>query len=477
MECVTEENRSDCAMLWNVGSGTLATGKQYSPTIDPSEYNIYSAEWTEDKIEFYVNDILFYTKDITGIEWNGYNCFRQPHFLLINLAMGGTNAPSPDNTTPDGAQMLVDWVRVYSPYKYNFYPTDVALTKTEAQMIVGDELILFANITDGVDKNLVWESSNTECATVNGGKIRAIANGSATITATTRNNLVSSCIVSVSEPIPVNSISLNKESTEIRVGDSETLIISFTPSNASNKNITWSTSNSNATVSNGIVTGVTEGECIITATSEDGGYIATCTVNVVSVSTGLVYSFNNFDVDTCVSEGKIHADNDPSVYLEAKGTLTNSEGKLISNGTLLSSFDCADILKDVFTFDITLRRVNGNWIPKGLYFNCLSANSPWEGFNAYCKQGNSLVAEFNVGGTKYTNSDTSVSQAKIINIRVTKNGKTIKLYRDGELVHTTSVTASWSASKYLAIGGNKTSTNDMLGEFEFIGLSIYSIVK
>ena len=75
------------------------------------------------------------------------------------------------------------------------------------------------------------------------------------------------------------------------------------------------------------------------------------------------------------------------------------------------------------------------------------------------------------------NSNTSVSQAKIINIRVTKNGKTIKLYRDGELIHTTSVTASWSASKYLAIGGNKTSTNDMLGEFEFIGLSIYSIVK
>ena len=83
--------------------------------------------------------------------------------------------------------------------------------------------------------------------------------------------------------IPVESISIESNKT-IKIGESFALNAVFTPSNATNKNITWSTNNSNCTVIyNGIscsVTGKTSGTTIITATTEDGNHTATCIVTI-----------------------------------------------------------------------------------------------------------------------------------------------------------------------------------------------------
>ena len=89
------------------------------------------------------------------------------------------------------------------------------------------------------------------------------------------------------EIVPVDSITLNKTSTSISVGNSEKLTAKVTPNNATDKSVTWTSSdNSVATVNNGTVTAVKAGTATITATAADGsGKFATCTVTVTADTT------------------------------------------------------------------------------------------------------------------------------------------------------------------------------------------------
>lgn len=83
--------------------------------------------------------------------------------------------------------------------------------------------------------------------------------------------------------VPVTGVALNKTTTSIAVGATETLTAAVTPDNATNKNVTWSTSDDTiATVVNGVVTGVAAGKATITATTADGSKTATCEVTVTA---------------------------------------------------------------------------------------------------------------------------------------------------------------------------------------------------
>lgn len=85
--------------------------------------------------------------------------------------------------------------------------------------------------------------------------------------------------------IPVSSVSLNKSSTTIKIGATETLTATVLPADAANKNVSWSSDKENiATVTNGVVTGKAEGTAIITVTTEDGGKTAKCTVTVTAAT-------------------------------------------------------------------------------------------------------------------------------------------------------------------------------------------------
>lgn len=84
--------------------------------------------------------------------------------------------------------------------------------------------------------------------------------------------------------VRVSGMSLNKSDMTLAEGSSEPLTSIFTPSNAYNQNVVWSSSNDDiATVdANGVVTAIKQGMATITVKSQDGGYTANCSVNVVS---------------------------------------------------------------------------------------------------------------------------------------------------------------------------------------------------
>lgn len=91
-----------------------------------------------------------------------------------------------------------------------------------------------------------------------------------------------------SDPVSVTGVALNKNSTSVEVGGSEVLSATISPSNATNRAVSWTSSNTNvATVSSsGRVEGVAEGNATITVTTSDGNKTATCSVTVTAASGG-----------------------------------------------------------------------------------------------------------------------------------------------------------------------------------------------
>ena len=167
--------------------------------------------------------------------------------------------------------------------------SSVTLDKETLSLKIGETYSLIATVLpeSAANKKVSWSSSNKSVATVDEtGKVTATGVGSAKITVTTEDGgKTASCSVSVSS-IPVTGVSLNKASLSLTIGGTEQLIATVAPTNATNKNVTWSSSNSNvATVdSNGNVSAIKVGTAIITATTEEGGKKATCSVTVNPVS-------------------------------------------------------------------------------------------------------------------------------------------------------------------------------------------------
>ena len=104
---------------------------------------------------------------------------------------------------------------------------------------------------------------------------------SVTINTTKSCVIISEVTVNYSSFVSVSGVTLSQSEAVLTVGGTQTLTATVAPANATNKNVTWSTSNSSvATVSNGVVTAKGMGTATITATTENGGYTATCAVTV-----------------------------------------------------------------------------------------------------------------------------------------------------------------------------------------------------
>ncbi len=208
-------------------------------------------------------------------------------------------------TTIDGNYTATCTVMVKIPV------TGVTLDKTTHTINVGEEFTLQANISpdNATNKNVTWSTSDAAIATVDdNGKITAKKAGTATITVTTEDgNYTATCTVTVTA-IPVTSVTLDKTTHTINVGEEFTLQATVNPDNATNKNITWSTSDATvATVDdNGKVTAKKAGTATITVTTEDGNHTATCEITVTKKSTAIEYVDNTLKVNvypTVVGDG------------------------------------------------------------------------------------------------------------------------------------------------------------------------------
>ena len=184
-------------------------------------------------------------------------------------------------------------ITLYAFWKDKKKVENISLNHHELTMSVGKTAALSATVLpeDAYDRSFTWKSGNPGVAAVNNnGKVTAAAKGTAVIKAAANDGsgVFAECKITVRQP--VTSLTLNKTSLTVNKGATSTLSATAGPSDANNKTVKWTTSDSSvATVSSaGEVKGVKRGTATITATAADGsGKKATCSVTVKQPVTSL----------------------------------------------------------------------------------------------------------------------------------------------------------------------------------------------
>lgn len=228
---------------------------------------------------------------------------------------------------------------------------------SEASVAVGSTVQIEPTFTpsNATRKTCYWSTSSTSIAKVDCyGKVTGVAAGTATITATSIDgSYTSTCTVTVGDYVAVTGISLSKVSLDLEVGESETLIATITPDNATDKYVAYiSNDETVATVDDdGKVTAIGVGSTTITALTNDGPE-ATCTVTVTDSRTwNLVYSVANL------------ADGDSIVF--ALGSKSSSFGEFNSpyfkNVSTTFSSDYSTLTPADNTMVMTLKKNGDYW--------------------------------------------------------------------------------------------------------------------
>ena len=184
-------------------------------------------------------------------------------------------------------------ITLYAFWKDKKKVENISLNHHELTMSVGKTAALSATVLpeDAYDRSFTWKSGNPGVAAVNNnGKVTAAAKGTAVIKAAANDGsgVFAECKITVRQP--VTSLTLNKTALTLNVGKTSTLSATAGPSDANNKTVKWTTSDSSvATVSStGEVKGIKKGTATITVTAADGsGKKATCTVTVKQFVTSL----------------------------------------------------------------------------------------------------------------------------------------------------------------------------------------------
>jgi uncharacterized protein YjdB len=197
--------------------------------------------------------------------------------------------------------------------------TGIKLDAATLNLKAGENHILKPTLTpaDSTDTAIVWESSDTKIATVDDdGKVVAKAAGSTIIMARLESGATAYCKVNVT--LPVKGLILNFSDKSIYVGEKFKLKVSVTPSSATELGVTWKSSNTNIATINadGEITGLAGGTVVITCTTKDGGYSATCVVNVLEAVSSIALNYQTYYLGV-----------DKTVYLVATVTTPTATNK------------------------------------------------------------------------------------------------------------------------------------------------------
>ena len=288
----------------------------------------------------------------------GYNCFNNVIQSLVTLYVPETSLDTYKSTSP--------W-KNFGTILPIIPVTGIRLNQASATLNSKDQTIqLSATVTpdDATDKSLTWSSSNPSVATVDAnGLVTAVSSGRTTITATTADgsNKTATCAVTVNISVPVTGITLNQTTASLTSrGQTLQLTATVTPDNATNKSVTWSSSNTAvATVSStGLVTAVSNGTATITAKAADGSNkTATCavTVNISVPVTGITL---NQTTASLTSRGQ-------TLQLTATVTPENATNKSVtwsSSNTAVATVDANGLVTAVSsgTATITAKTADGS---------------------------------------------------------------------------------------------------------------------
>ncbi len=248
--------------------------------------------------------------------------------------------------------------------------TGVSVTPTNLKLALGGITTLTVTISpsNATNKGVAWTSNNKAVATVNSttGKVTAVATGTANITVTTADGgMIATSVVTIGSNIPVTGVTLNETTLALNVGTTHTLVAIVIPSNATNKSLTWGSSNTAvASVhSAGQVTAKAAGTATIKVTTVDGGKTATCSVTSIGIGdiiidvnplhkkpVNLKVGYNEY----VITQNPFHPFDDPTyvaLMRDSGATVMRFPG-----GTIANFYDWGD--DDFFTEEIADMKAN-----------------------------------------------------------------------------------------------------------------------
>ncbi len=165
----------------------------------------------------------------------------------------------------------------------------VAISQSSAELEIGKTLQLNATVapSTATSKDITWSSSKSSVASVSSsGLVTAVSEGTTKITATADGKKGECTVSVVKKAIAVSEVRLDKTELTLYEGDEETLTASVLPEDATDKTITWTSSDKSiASIESGKVKAVGKGTAKITASA--GGKSASCNIEVLRPVSGI----------------------------------------------------------------------------------------------------------------------------------------------------------------------------------------------
>jgi uncharacterized protein YjdB len=204
----------------------------------------------------------------------------------------------------------------------------VTVNPATLELVEGDVFQLSASVSPAeADQTVEWASMDASVAKVdyNNGTVTAVSAGTTRIFARSKAfpDQQGSCEITVTPDPSLKGIELSSAIMTMQVGESRTLTVNYTPSYAANKNVSWASSNPSvaAVDKDGTVTAFAEGSATVTATSEEGGFTASCEVTVSGSAGPMIFHCNNEGGN---SYGYINLTPDPRNGIEYDGYSSNN---------------------------------------------------------------------------------------------------------------------------------------------------------
>lgn len=185
---------------------------------------------------------------------------------------------------------------VYAPIAVE----SISLNTSTLSLEYGQTAQLIATVypSNAFNKGVHFISDSTDVATVDdNGNVTTVGNGTAIITAITDDgDFIAQCQVTVF--VKVTGVDLDQKDITVNVGNTITLKANINPDVASDKTVEWTSSDTSvATVDkDGVVKGIKTGNTTVTAKTNDGGFEASCTVNVINAVKGITVSDTRIDL-------------------------------------------------------------------------------------------------------------------------------------------------------------------------------------
>ena len=187
---------------------------------------------------------------------------------------------------------------------YNQAVTGVTIEPSEAELTVGSSTKLTATVLpeNASNKNVVYSVDDESILSVDqDGNVTGLSAGTATVTVTTEDGGFSASAEITVIPVRVTGVSISPKAASVGLGHTIQLTASIKPSNAANKNLSWSVSDETiiSVDDQGTVTGLSLGTATVTVTTEDGGFTASAEITVCYAPANTWTAIGTLNKDFC----------------------------------------------------------------------------------------------------------------------------------------------------------------------------------